>query len=125
VELKLRFDGETDQQFRRRAERAAVIARVLVRAALENACVQDMIADPSLPYTEKSVRKNPPLRVEYEQVVAIGDLGSCLSSTKGKNWGDGPWVMPLSQTIRSIRVASFTSIATTAFTTAGFCNDNR
>jgi hypothetical protein len=88
VELKLRFDGETDEQFRRRAERAAVIARVLVRAALENACVQDMIADTSLPYSEESVRKNPPLRVEYEQAVAIGDFGSCLSSTKGKNWGD-------------------------------------
>lgn len=95
MEVKLRLDGESDDEFRRRAERTAVIARVLVRAALDNLSVQRMIADPLLPDTEESIRKNPPVRLEYEQAIAIGDIGSCLSSTRSKNWGDGPWVMPL------------------------------
>ncbi len=95
VTIELRFEGESDEQFRWRAERAAVIAKVLVQAALENVCMRQMIVDPSLPYTEDSVRRNPPVRVEYEQAIVIADLGSCLSSAKGKNWGVGPWVMPL------------------------------
>jgi len=35
------------------------------------------------------------VRVEYEQAIAIGDLGSCLAATRNKHWGDGPWIMPL------------------------------
>jgi hypothetical protein len=95
MHVELRFEGETDEEFRRRAERTAVIARVLVEAALCNTSVQQMIGDPTLPDTEESIRKNPPVRVEYEQAIAIGDIGSCLSSTRSKNWGEGPWVMPL------------------------------
>jgi hypothetical protein len=54
-----------------------------------------MIADRSMPESEETIRANPPLRVEYEQAIAIGDLESCLSCTRSKNWGAGPWVMPL------------------------------
>jgi len=57
--------------------------------------MQDCIADPALPYTVESVRRSPTVRVEYEQAIAIGDLGSCLSATKSKHWGDGPYVLPL------------------------------
>jgi hypothetical protein len=53
------------------------------------------IADPSSLCTEETVRKSPPVRVEYEQAVVIGDIGSCLSSVRGKNWGEGPWIAPL------------------------------
>jgi len=33
--------------------------------------------------------------VEYEQAIAIGDIGSCLAATRSKRWGDGPYIMPL------------------------------
>lgn len=91
----LRFEGESDDQFRARAERALRVAKVLVNACLANRCMLRYIADPSLPYTEESVRVSPTVRVEYDQAIAIGDLGSCLSATASKRWGDGPWVMPL------------------------------
>jgi hypothetical protein len=92
----LRIAGESDDAFRDRAERAARIAKVLVEASLANRCVQDYIADPALPeWTLESVRVSPTVRVEYEQAIAIGDLGSCLSATTTKHWGKGPWVMPL------------------------------
>ena len=92
----LRLTGESDHEFRSRAERAARIAKVLVEASLANRCVQDYIADPALPeWTLESVRVSPTVRVEYEQAIAIGDLGSCLSATESKSWGAGPWVMPL------------------------------
>src|SRR2546426_5799304 len=95
MEIRLRLEGETDAEFRSRVERAARIASVLVRAALDNVCVQAMIANSALQHAEDEMRVNPPLRVEYEQAIAIGDLGSCLSSTRNKHWGDGPFVMPL------------------------------
>ena len=91
----LRFPGETDADFRRRAEHALRVAKVLVEACLSNRCMQRYMADPTLPYTEEDVRISPTVRVEYEQAIAIGDLGSCLSATRSKHWGDGPWVMPL------------------------------
>ncbi len=92
----LRFSGESDDEFRARAERAGRIAKHLVEACLANWCTQDYIADPALPhYTEATVRVSPIVRVEYEQAIALGDLGSCLSATASKRWGDGPWVMPL------------------------------
>ena len=93
--LSLRFDGESDDEFRARAERALRIAKVLVSACLANRCMLRYIADPSLPYTEESVRLSPTVRVEYEEAIAIGDLGSCLSVTASKRWGDAPGVMPL------------------------------
>ena len=92
----LRFPGESDDEFRTRAERAGRIAKLLVEACLANQCTRDYIADPALPhYTEAAVRVSPIVRVEYEQAIALGDLGSCLSATTSKHWGSGPWVMPL------------------------------
>jgi hypothetical protein len=92
----LRFDGESDNEFRIRAVRARRIARVLIERCLANHCVQEFIADPAMPeWTADNVRTSPTVRVEYEQAIAIGDLGSCLSATKSKHWGAGPWVMPL------------------------------
>jgi len=93
--LTLRFEGESDDEFRARAERALRVAKVLVSACLANRCMLRYIADPSLPYTEESVRVSPTVRVEYEEAIAIGDLGGCLSATASKRWGAGPWVMPL------------------------------
>lgn len=93
---RLRLDDETDEQFRRRVERMARIARLLVDAALANECVQALIADPDLPYwTEVSVRRSPPVRVRYEEATAIGDIGTCLAATRHKHWGQGPYIVPL------------------------------
>ena len=92
----LRFPGESDDEFRGRAERAGRVAKLLVEACLANRCTQDYIADPALPhYTEVTVRASPIVRIEFEQAIALGDLGSCLSATASKHWGAGPWVMPL------------------------------
>jgi hypothetical protein len=93
--LTLRFPGESDGEFRARAERAASIAKVLVEACLANRCMQRYMADLELPYTADTVRVSPTVRVEYAEAIAIGDLGSCLSATKSKRWGTGPSVMPL------------------------------
>ncbi len=57
--------------------------------------MQRYLADPSTLHTVESVLRNPTVRVEYEQAIAIGGMGECLSSTAKKNWGKGPWVMPL------------------------------
>lgn len=92
----LRMDGESDDAFRRRAERAECIATVLVKACLANRCMQEYIADPSLPMiTEESVRRSPTVRIEYEQAVAIGGIAETLQATRSKHWGDGPYVLPL------------------------------
>ena len=91
----LRFPGESDEDFRSRAERAARYARVFVDAALANRFVRQFIADPKMPHTAESERSNPTVRIEYEQAVAIGGIGECLRSTRSKSWGDGPQVMPL------------------------------
>lgn len=91
----LRFDGESDDAFRARAERAGRIARVLVDACLANHAVRALIADPNLPYSEESVRRHPIVRIEFEQAFAVGGIGECLDATKNKHWGDGPYVMPL------------------------------
>jgi len=94
--LNLRSPGESDDEFRTRAERAGRIAKLLVDSSLGNRCVQEYLADPALPdWTVESVRVSPTVRVEYEQAIAIGDIGSCLSATASKRWGNGPWVMPL------------------------------
>jgi hypothetical protein len=91
----LRFDGESDDAFRARADRAARYARVLIDAALGNMCIQDFIADPDLPHTTESIRQSPTVRIEYEQAIAIGGIGECLQATRNKHWGDGPVVLPL------------------------------
>ena len=45
--------------------------------------------------TEDRLRRNPIVRVEYEQAYAIGGIGECLRATRNKHWGAGPWIMPL------------------------------
>jgi hypothetical protein len=95
VTRTLRLPEETDDAFRARAERTARIAGELIDACLRNRCMREFIADPALPHSDASVRLAPTVRVEYEQAVVIGDLGSCLSATKSKHWGPGPWVLPL------------------------------
>lgn len=83
-------------EFQQRAARTAIMARVLVDACLANARVRACIADESLPYfTEEIVRRSPIVRVEYEQAIAIADIGSALSATHTKHWGDGPQILPL------------------------------
>lgn len=89
----LRLDGESDEDFRARAERTGRIARVLVEACLRNRQIQRLIAEGKL--AEKSIRTQPTVRVEYEQAVAIGGIGETLEATKHKHWGAGPWILPL------------------------------
>lgn len=91
----LRLLNEGDEAFRERAERTAKYARILVDAALANHCIESFIADPHLPYSEEDQRRNPTVRVEYEEAFAIGGIGECLQATKSKNWGDGPYIHPL------------------------------
>lgn len=94
--LTLRFSGESDSEFRTRARRAARIARVLVEACIRNECVQTYLADVELPFfTEPSIRQAPIVRIEYEQAIANGDIGSTLAATRSKHWGPGPQILPL------------------------------
>lgn len=94
--LQPRIDGESDEEFRRRAENAARYARVLVSACLRNDCMRRYIEDPGLPMcTVDAVLRNPTVRVEYEQAIVIGCIGEALSASKGKSWGKGPSVLPL------------------------------
>lgn len=73
-----------------------MIARILVDACLANRRVQECLANGILPgFTEEGLRRSPIVRLEYEQAIAIGDMGSTLSATKSKHWGKGPWIMPL------------------------------
>lgn len=92
----LRLDGETDDAFRERAERAGRYAKLLVDHCLANHCVQLYMADPSLPlWTEEHCRRSPTVRIEYEQAIAFGGIGETLQATRSKHWGDGPFVLPL------------------------------
>ena len=94
----LRLPGETDQGFRLRAERTVIIAKHLIDAALANYCIQHFIADPALPYSIESVRRNPTVRVDYEEAFAISGIGEGLCATKSKHWGEGPNILPLEPT---------------------------
>ncbi len=89
----LRLSGETDDEFRQRAERAARVAHVLIAGCLANRRVQELLADGSL--TERECRSNPTVRVEFEQAIAIGGIGETLAATRSKHWGAGPWITPL------------------------------
>ena len=92
----LRFDGETENQFKERAEKRLRCANFLIDACLQNECVQTYIADPDLPlWTEHDMRQSPIIRVEYEQGIAYGSIGECLAATKSKYWGLGPQILPL------------------------------
>jgi hypothetical protein len=91
----LRFTGESDDEFRQRAERTGRYARILVDAAVANHCIREFIDDPEMPYTEEGQRRAPTVRVECEEACAIGGIGECLHATRNKSWGDGPYVHPL------------------------------
>jgi len=91
----LRLPGETDQQFRSRAERTVIIANHLIDAALSNHYIQDYIADPLLPYSVDSQRRNPTVRIDYDEAYAICGIGEGLRAAKHKHWGDGPYILPL------------------------------
>ncbi len=88
-----RHPGETDADFRVRAEQAGVIARVLVKACLENRLIQELIEEGRR--TKSDCIRNPTVRVEFEQAIAIGGIGETIAATKSKHWGNGPWIMPL------------------------------
>jgi hypothetical protein len=45
--------------------------------------------------TKRECVRNPTVRIEFEQAIAIGGIGETLEATKGKHWGAGPWIMPL------------------------------
>jgi hypothetical protein len=45
--------------------------------------------------TETDERRNPTVRVEYDEAFAIGGIGESLQATKNKSWGDGPYIHPL------------------------------
>ena len=75
---------------REEVERAARLARVLVDAALKNQFVAEYIRDltpwhgcPSL-WTVEKVRKNPPVRVEFEHAYGLGGLGETLAACRNK-----------------------------------------
>lgn len=89
----VRLPNEADEAFRERAKRAGAIARVLTHACFENNLIQQLLRDGRL--TEDAVRRNPTVRVEYEQAIAIGGIGETLAVTRNKSWGYGPWIMPL------------------------------
>lgn len=82
----LRLDGETDDAFRVRAERAGAYAKLLVDCCLANRCVQSYITDSTLPsWAEESCRRSPTVRIEYEQAIAIGGVGETLQATRSKH----------------------------------------
>jgi hypothetical protein len=89
----VRLPDESDEAFRERAERSGIIAKTLVAACLQNWNVQELIAAGT--FTESRIRQSPLVRVEFEQAIAIGGIGETLCATRGKHWGDGPWIMPL------------------------------
>lgn len=69
---------------------------MLIDAALNNFDVQTLIADPQYPtWTIEYQQRDPTVRVEYEQAIAIGDVSTCLSATRSKHWGAGPQILPV------------------------------
>lgn len=68
---ELRLPGESDDAFRARAERAARYARILVDAALANHDIRQLIADPECLETEEHERRNPTVRIDYDEAFAI------------------------------------------------------
>jgi len=54
-----------------------------------------MIADPDDPHSEEAFRKNPVVRIDYEQAICIATIGEGLYATRSKSWGAGPSILPL------------------------------
>ena len=91
----LRIDGESDQEFAARANRAAQYAKILLDAALANKCIRAFIADSALPHSEESEQRNPTVRIDFEQAFAVAGIGEGINATRNKSWGDGPYILPL------------------------------
>ena len=91
----LRLPGEDDEAFIARAERAAEHARILTDAALANYLIQQYISDPELPYTVEHERRNPTVRIDYDEAFAVCGIGEGLQATRNKHWGRGPRILPL------------------------------
>ena len=89
----LRFPDETDAAFLARVIRTAKVASVLVAACLANHQVQAALQAGEL--TERDLRSCPIVRVDWDQAYGIGRAGEVLSACKNKNWGDGPYILPL------------------------------
>ena len=86
---------EGDEAFRDRADKAACTAKILVDAALENLDIKDYIADPNLQNTVEHERRNPTVRIDYDEAFAVCGIGEGLQATKNKHWGQGPRILPL------------------------------
>lgn len=74
-----------------------MIAKCLVDAALNNHCVQEMMADTTHTLgalTIEQVRNNPPVRWEFEHATAVGELTGTRHLWK-KNWGEFIGVLPV------------------------------
>ncbi|MBN8625194.1 MAG: hypothetical protein J0M17_06885 [Planctomycetes bacterium] len=67
--------------------------RALVDGCLGNHRIRQLLAAGEL--CEEGCRRNPTVRVEFEQAVAIGGIGETLKATKSKFWGAGPSIVPL------------------------------
>lgn len=89
----LRFENETETEFRDRVIQTAKVASVLVAACFANRQVQEMLQAGEL--TERDLRSCPIVRVDWDQAYGIGRAGEVLSACKNKNWGDGPYILPL------------------------------
>jgi hypothetical protein len=95
------------ERFRDQCERLARIGRVLIEAALHNKCVQEYLAEPTpLPmrgqcqtlklWTLDGVRRNPPVRHEWEHTTVIAGVGEGMACAKGKtSWGRFIGILPL------------------------------
>lgn len=89
----LRIEGESDEEFLHRAEKAAAYAEILTRACLANRRVRELIADGE--YSEQQMRRSPVVRVEFDEAIAWGGIGETLYATRNKHWGHGPYILPI------------------------------
>lgn len=88
---RLRFDGETDEQFCERADRAGRYAKFLVEACLANGCVQQYIADPNDRWGKFWLRRGAKVadldRIGKNLGVSAPKGGWTKRSTQGKIFG--------------------------------------
>lgn len=74
-------------------EIAALLRQVsvprFIDAALSNAAIQEFQQDSQFRglWTEKQIRANPPIRVEFEHAIVLGCIHDAGDIAKSKNWG--------------------------------------
>jgi len=79
--------GKSDEEARLR--RAAFdVPRWFIDAALANPFVRARCS-------EESIRKEPPIRLRFEEASAYGLLGECMCAVRGKSWGPFVGVEPI------------------------------